>query len=613
MAEVIGGVPAVEQRSTAPAGEHQRDVSPGGRLNAAALVPWAVVLLGPVLGPLLLRAPLLNQLIYVDPWFYSGYGWSLAHNVAIFGWPYEADRFTVNLPIAVSTGLLGPIPAYFVLHYALMAGCGAFLYLAVRRYASVPVAAAAVCLLMFNPFFVRLMIWNYTTFVSLPCTVAGVALWYLGSTRTRALWTALGTGICLSAAIYANVGMGLVLPALIGVEAIAAIRGGRKDIMTLLLRGCAMAVGALLVLVVGYLGYRAYIGPFPLKDMFQATIDFLRHNNQIEAQYVVAPSIWLRTQPHIYAPVLVCVGTMAVLGRSLLTTTLRARMAQFAIAYTLVFWLYRFTVPSAVVETWYYYNMTAVTGAFAMPAILDELGRRSSRARWAVVAGVAIAVTGLTDLVIRTMSPSALSQFNAHTGLLVCVVAACCLAAVLSLVLKQDAGRLIALAVFCAIVAAIALAPDLGNGTGEFTPYGTTAELHAYRAGYNMTRLIAQYDRPASRVLLWADWEVLESGGFVNMGGHVGIPVQKGMTVELFPPMPVLNRSELDQLRDPTTTRVLAVSESIGEISKAVPALEGNGFNARLEKAGTWPGALTDGLPAGRQLYYALITLHTSK
>ena len=76
-----------------------------------------------------------------------------------------------------------------------MAGCGAFLYLAVRRFASVPVAAAAVCLLMLNPFFLRLMLWDYTTFVTLPCTIAGVALWYLGSTRTRALWTAFGAGI----------------------------------------------------------------------------------------------------------------------------------------------------------------------------------------------------------------------------------------------------------------------------------------------------------------------------------------------------------------------------------------------------------------------------------
>ena len=585
--------PATEQW---PASEHERRPKPAARLTVAALVPWAVVLLAPVLGIVLLRAPLLNMLTYLDPWLYSGYGWTLAHHVAIFGWPYYVDRFTVVLPIAVSTGLLGPVPAYFVLHYVLMAGCGAFLYLAVRRFASVPVAAAAVCLVMLNPFFVRLMIWDYTPFVWLPCTIAGAALWYLGSTRARALWTALGAGISLSAAIYANPAAGLVLPALIGVEAIAAIRGGRRDVITFVLRGCAMVAGALLVLVVGYLGYRAYIGSFPLKLMFQATIDWIRSESSYWASYRVAPSIFLRTDPHIYAPVLVCVGTVIVLGRSLLSNTLRGRMAQFAVAYTLVVWVYRFASPTAVVELWWYYNMTAVTGAFAMPAILDELGRRG-RARWLVVAGVAIAATGLTDLVIRSTRESALNILNTHTVVLVCVLVACCIAAVLGVVLKRDAGRLIAVAVYCAIVAAIAVSPDRNGGTGQFsTTTGTTAEFEGYQAGYDMTQLIAKYDRPSSRVILWDDLKGLGNAGWVNITGHIG-----GYNP---PPIPVLTPFELAGLRYPTTTRVLAVSASAAEIASAVPALGKHGLGPSLETEGVWTGG---------HLYYALIKLHTSQ
>lgn len=564
-------------------------------LNAATLVPWLVVLLAPALGIVILRAPLLNQIDFLDPWLYSGFGWTLAHHVAIFGWPYYVDRFTVVLPIALSTGLLGPVPAYLVLHYALMAGCGSLLYLAVRRFAPMPVAVAAVCLLMLNPFFVRLMAWDYTTFVSLPCTIAGVGLWYLGSTRARSVWTALGAGICLSAAIYANLGMALVLPALLAIEAIAAIRGGRKDVTILIVRGCVMAAGALLLLIVGYLGYRAYIGSFQLKLMYQATINFLGQLSQQAALYRVAPSIFLRTDPHIYAPVLVCVGTAIVLGRSLFSNTLRSRMAQFAIAYTFVFWVYRFASASSVIESWYYYNVTAVTAAFAMPTILDELGRRQSgRARWGLIAGIAIAVTGLTDLIIRSMSESALNVLNSHTVVLVCVLAACCTAAVLVVVLTRDSTRLIAVAVFCAIVAVIALAPDRNGLTGDFSPYGTTAELEAYRAGYDMTQLIAKYDRPSSRVLLWDDLLGLGSAGWVNLGGHVGT-----YTV---PPVPVLTKSELAMLRSPTTTRVLAVSRNPVKLGGAVPALAREGLRPSLETLGVWTGG---------RLYYALIRLHT--
>jgi hypothetical protein len=589
---------AAGQRPAAPpTSEYERRARPVWRVKAAGLVPWAVVLLAPVVGILLLRAPLVNMLGYLDPWLYSGYGWTLAHHVTIFGWPYYVDRFTVVLPIAVSTGLLGPVPAYFVLHYVLMAGCGALLYLAVRRFASVSVAAGAVCLLMLNPFFVRLMLWDYTPFVTLSCTIAGVALWYLGSTRARSLWTALGAGICLGASLFANAGAGaLVLPALIGVEAIAAIRSGRRDAITLVLRCCAMVAGGLLVLVVGVLGYRAYIGPFALKLLFQATIDIIRDSSQIAASYRVAPSIFLRQDPHIYAPLLVCVGTVLILGRSLLSNTLRARMAQFAVAYTLVFWVYRFGGNSDVVEIWFYYNITAITAAFAMPAILDELGRRGGRTRWLVVVGVAIAATGLTDLVIRSFGPYSLTIFNRDTAGLACVLAGGCIAAVLVAVLKQNSARLIAVAAFCAIVATIALAPDRNSTTGGFSPYGTAAELEGYQAGYDMTQLIAKYDRPSSRVLLWDDLQGIGDAGWVNLGGHLGT-----YTV---PPIPALPPSELAMLRAPTTTRVLAVSQSAAEVASAVPALAKQGFGPSLETEGVWTGG---------HLYYALIKLHGSQ
>ncbi len=587
---------AAEQRPAAQTASHPLGrPTPVSRLTAATLVPWAVVLLAPALGFLLLRAPLLNQLGFLDPWLYSGYGWTPAHHVALFGWPYYADRFTVVLPIAVSTGLLGPVPAYLVLHYVLVAGCGGLLYLAVRRFASWPVATAAVCLLMLNPFFVRLVSWDYTPFISLPCTIGGAALWYLGSTRARALWTALGAGILLSAALYANVGAaGPVLPALLGVEAIAALRSGRRALVTLVLRVCAMVAGGLLVLGIGYLVYQAYVGSFPLKSMFQATIDLIRSSGQTAADYRVSPSIFLRTMPHLYAPLLVCLGTVLVLGRSLFGNTLRARMAQFAIAYTLVIWLYRFAANSDVVEIWFYYNMTAVTAAFAIPAILDELGQRQTRANWLLVAGVAVAATGVADFVVRSVSRLTLNNVSTHTFVLVCILVAGCIAAVLTAVMKRRTGGMLALAVFFALVAGVALLPDNNAYVGGFSPYGTTAELQGYQAGYDMTQLIARYDRPSSRVLLWDDLNGIGDAGWVNLGGHLG-------TYQV-PPIPTLTATELASLNDPTTTRVLAVSQSVDEIASAVPALQKRGFAPSLETEGVWTGG---------RLYYALIKLHT--
>jgi hypothetical protein len=593
---------ATEQQLVAPpASEPQVRERRAVRLKGERFLPWVVVLLAPVLGLVVMRAPVLNQRGYIDPWLYSGYGWTFAHHIQIFGWPYYADRFTAILPIAVSSKLLGPVGGYFVVHYALMAGCGASLYLAVRRFASVAVATAAVCLLMLNPYFVRLMLWDYTTFVALPGTIAGVALWYLGATRARALWTAFGAGICLSAAVFANTRSLLILPPLLGVEAIAAIRAGRRDVTTLFLRCGVMAVASVLVVAVGYLGYRAdpYIGSFPIRLMFQATIDFFRSYSEATASYLKPASTWLRADPHIYAPLLVCVGTVLVLGRSLFSTTLRARMAQVAITYTLVFWLYRFVGRAAIVETYYEYNVTALTAAFAMPAILDELGRRWGRARWLVVAGVAVASTALIDFLIRSQTgPSALRVLSSHAVVLVAALVAGCVAAVLMAVLKRDSARLIGVAAFCAIVATIAMAPApyRGGGTGDFSAYGNTLELDGYQSAYDIAELIAKYDRPDSRVLLWENLELLRGGGWVNIGGHIG---------EYTPPeIPTLTPSELGMLRDPTTTRVLAVSEDAGELERAVPALRKKGFDPSVERTGAW---------AGDHVHYALIKLHATQ
>ena len=94
------------------------------RPSRPSALGWAAVLVAPLLGVALLRAPFVNALTDNDTWFYSGYGWALAHHVEIFGWFYYADRFTVVLPIAVSTGLFGPDGGYLVLRYlaVVMAG-----------------------------------------------------------------------------------------------------------------------------------------------------------------------------------------------------------------------------------------------------------------------------------------------------------------------------------------------------------------------------------------------------------------------------------------------------------------------------------------------------------
>ncbi len=561
-------------------------------------------MLAPLLGVLVLRAPLINALPNNDTWFYSGYGWALAHHIEIFGWFYYADRFTATLPIALSTGALGPVAGYLVLRCLLLVGTGGVLYICARRFTSRFVAATGVCLLAMNPFYMRLVLWDYTTFIALPCTIAGAAVWYLGTRRTAMLITAIVSGALLGAAIYANPLSGLVLPALFAVETVAACREGRRAVVLLLTRALAALLGALLVFVAGYLGYRAYLGSFPIANMYKATLDFLRSNNQLAAPFQHPPGVWLKTEPRIYGPVLVCVGIVVVLGRSLLQNTPRSRVALFALAYTAVFWLYRFTITSSVIETWWAYSMTAATSAFALPAILDELVGRS-RSRERLVLAAALVATGGADLLVRSDHNIALSVFNylrTHPYPLLLLLIACCSAALASALVRRAGIRITALVAFLALVAVLTLTPAgyVGTGqTGEFSPYGE-AEVDGYQAAYDMTRLIASRDRPQSRVLLWDSLYGLAAISWANL------PHQDGGIENVEAPIAItqLTPAEIELLLYPTTTRVLVLSQSTTELASTVPSLRRIGLRPRIEVAGAW---------ADGALYYAVIDLGKPK
>jgi hypothetical protein len=246
--------------------------------------------------------------------------------------------------------------------------------------------------------------------------------------------------------------------------------------------------------------------------------------------------------------------------------------------------------------------MTAVTAAFGMPAILDEISRRSAgRAR--LVAGAAVAATGLADLFVRTDASVSLRFFTevrTHRFLLLSVFVACCVAAVAMSILRRSSGRIAALSAFLGAVAVVSLAPAhyLGTGqTGEFSPYGGDTEIAGYQAGYDMTRLISSKDTAASRVLLWDNLYGLADVSWANL------PHQQGgiENVEAPTPIPQLTSPELDVLNYPTTNRVLAIAESPAEVAAALPALQRLGLGPRAEKSGTW---------ADGKLHYELIELH---
>ena len=182
------------------------------------------IALGPLLAVVVLRLPLLNQLDWADAWFYSAYAWVPKHHFGVFGWNYFSVRFPAILSIGVFERVFGTDAGYLVLRYLLAVGTGTALYLCVRRFASAWISVATTMLLYLDPFFSRMLLWDYSGFAAVSAGVAGFALWWWSDGR-RLGWTLL-PGAALAIALFANALIGTALAVLFVVEAVACPAAG---------------------------------------------------------------------------------------------------------------------------------------------------------------------------------------------------------------------------------------------------------------------------------------------------------------------------------------------------------------------------------------------------
>jgi hypothetical protein len=571
------------------------------RASPERLLAVGVVLFAPLLGVLLLRSPLMNNLAYRDPWFYSGYGWTPAHHVEIFGWfPYYGVRFPVTLPIAWSTAVLGPVAGYLALRYLILTATGGMLYACVRQFATAWVAAASVVLLALNPFYVRMVLWDYTSYVAFPAAIAGVALWLLSSTRGRVFWPFLIAGALYSAAVFANPLSATFGAPLIVIELIAALRRDWPELARFFLRCVAAVIGVVLAFAGGYLGYMAYLGGYSPIELVEPTLEFSRQNQQLSSPFQHPLSEFLDGEPRIYAPVLLSLATVVLLGRRLAENTLRGRMAQYAVGFLALMWLYRFSVTSAIIETWWAYNMAAVSMCFAVPVILDQLDRKEvGRGTGLVLAG-ALGGAAIPTVLIRNFNSTAVDAYEAirdNSLLIVILLGAGVAGIVVARIARSRTTRAAGVAAFFAVVAVVGLTPAriIGiNQTGEFADHGRT-ELWGYQAAYDMSKLLEETDQPNSRTLLWTTLSGFPVIAWTNLP-HQGSSIQTPDAP--LPSLDSLSPQAIALAKHPTTDDVLLLSGNPADVPDGVSVLRREGLRPRLRRRGTW---------ANGYLYYALV------
>ena len=560
------------------------------------ILAGSVVLLGPPLVALALRIPPVNQLDYADAWFYSAYAWVPKHHFTVFDWNYFSVRFPAILSIGIFERAFGTQEGYVLLRYLLAVASGAALYLGVRRFAASAVAVAAVVLLYLNPFFSRMLLWDYANFVVVSAGVVGFSLWWWSDGR-RALWTAL-PGTALAVAVYSNVILVMALVVLVVVEAVAAVRSGSAAVLYVARRLAVAVAVAVVVLVVGYVSYLRFSAVSP-DDLLRPTVEFLLSNEENSKLYQRPVTDWLYHEIRIWAPVVVSIALVAALRRRVLGTDVPARIAQFCIGYTAFLWIYRLVVTSSVMETWWAYSLVVVVLAPAVGVLLDALAEQWRSDRFAAL--LVVTVSWLGALFLRWLDGPALDFYRevaSRRGLLFLVVALSLVGASL-LAVRQRIVRAVALGSVFLALTLITWAPSVFDGRGTTGVFVRDGDLDwdTYDAGKEFIEIVRDYDSPASRVYTWYPDNV----GPDNIGWttlpHLGQTVHQIGSPTAMNSLGPLGRARLLQ---PDAAFVLAMSTRPSDVLDARRALTSAGFAGRLVKDGT----LADG-----RLRYVLIAL----
>jgi hypothetical protein len=551
------------------------------RLARAAVV--AVIAAGPALCVVALRLPLINQLDYADAWFYSAYAWVPKHHFAVFGWTYFSVRFPAILSIGIFERAFGTQFGYVLLRYLLAIASGAAIYLGVRRFAGVAAALATCLLLYLDPFFSRMLLWDYSGFVAVAAGIVGFALWWWGDGR-RLGWTLL-TGAALAVAVFANPVVATAILILFLVEALAAVRDGRQAATRFSYKLAVAASAAIAVFFAGYFSYLTIVSSAHVDDLVRPTIDFLRSNAKNSAPYQRPASEFLLHELRIWAPAVVSLALVAVLRRRVLGSDIPARIAQACIAYTAFLWVYRFTVTSSVIETWWAYNFVVLVMAPALGVLLYGLARKWDGERpWAIVAVATAAVEGV---VIRAASGEAVDGYRrvADSPAVLYLIVGVGVVAAIVIGLRNMAASLAGWFVLVATLTVMLWAPSVFDGrgtTGIFVTDGGT-EWRAYPAAREFVDLVRDYDAPQSRVYTWYS----HNHGPTSIAWTT-LP-QEGQTVQVVGVSTSLDRLEplgRARLQQPDAAYVMVLSERSAELRAAEHALIAGGFRDNLVRKG---------------------------
>src|SRR5262249_36110355 len=123
------------------------------------------------------------------------------------------------------TQALGPMAGYVALRYAILVFVGGLLFVWARRTFGIGIATLSYLFLLCNPFFPRLLLWDYVQYLSVPLALAGMLVWYIPTQHP--IVRAAAAGFLFSAAIASHFFVASAVGIFMVVESLSLIRTER--------------------------------------------------------------------------------------------------------------------------------------------------------------------------------------------------------------------------------------------------------------------------------------------------------------------------------------------------------------------------------------------------
>jgi len=535
---------------------------------------FAVLVLLPVVIWVFFDPAMILQRGMVDCWFYSGMAGAWEKMIESFGWgwTYYYLRFPIGFLHRLFLNGSDPVVGYLLLRWLVMVVAGAATYLAVLRIFGRLSAIVTYFFMLNAMLFMRIIVSDYPSYLSIPVASAGVGLWLAAGDRNRWPWC-FGAGVCFAISafshIFSSTAFGLFAVGMV----CAQLWHGRK-ISLVVADVVAVTLGFLSLCGVGLLYMRQIFPEFTPMIFGRVMAKALADGGSYASSHLQPFLSWGAQLVYVYIPFLLFFA--AIVLRDKEAKDFRRTAILLGSGLLLLFYgVYRFVLGKFVFEEMSYFTHTFILAVFLVPATFAAVEKQNGRSRLLLLLGalaIILCVAG-AHLQNRGVYPIWAYVWNSYPVVISIILVACvCIASI-----RFGRGCWLELSVFGFFLALNVLAMPIGHWV--FASPQTREQENIYRAGMKFAPYWAKFVRPSQPPWIWlkssaADVDIL-SLAFITQCNSINDRWQYGG-------MPQLGDYERKQLAVAAKSHLLLLGRSHRDVEEGTSALLEAGYDVKI-------------------------------